>query len=286
MALAYFALIDVALRRGVQAFAENRLLLMTSSLVLAVPLVIGFLPDNPPRYYAPAIPAALLMCAEWFRLRRAGELEDPYEFSAWRVTFVAALLPLLCGSLLGFVGTYVVSVVPFLPQGERSGLSLRSIEKLYPLAGAALLLVVWWLHWRKKLSRAVPAALNAGVVVQITFSVYLLASALSNPTYAIRAITGRLESAVAPGESIAGDWAPLLALDTRIRALYTERGVNDGPQIGVLRPTFFLNSHTPRDLDVLQQLPAETARLGEPLFLGSLFGRRIELIRLHYSGDT
>lgn len=281
-ALAYLALLDICLRSGLRAFLEDRYLLMLGSVVLFVPVILALDSYGPARYYMVIVPAALLLVAEWLHLRQRGLAQACYEFTPSRLAFAAGVVLLLTGSLIGFGSAWVIAAMTFIPQGEQPGLGPSLMLQLYPVVLAALLAVGLVIRRYGDLARVVAAALLVGIVAQVALSAQMIASTLLRPTYTTIAIEQRLVGIVAEDESIAGDWAPYFALDTRLRALYVMQNLNDGERFGILRPTYFLDSGTYWDGLTAAQLQALPFRKDKPILLGEIFGRPIWLVRIHY----
>jgi len=127
-----------------------------------------------------------------------------------------------------------------------------------------------------------PAILVAAIGVQLAFSVKSIAAVLLRPSYVATEVGRRLESIVAEGESLAGDWAPFLAIDTHIRVLYTGVDFNDSGEIGVVRPAYFVFSHTPSGRRIRTLIKRSGIQMNGPTGLGSLFGAPLELWKLEY----
>lgn len=282
ISLAYLALLDICLRKGLRTFLQDRYLLMLGSVVLFVPVILALDSYGPARYYIVIVPAALLLVAEWLHLRQQGLAQASYEFTPSRLAFAAGVVLLLTGSLIGFGSAWVIAAMSFIPQGEQPGLGPSLMLKLYPVVLAALVAAGLLVRRYGDLARVVAAALLAGIVIQVVLSAQVIASTLLRPTYTTMEIEQRLVGIVAEDESIAGDWAPYFALDTRLRALYVMRDLNDGDRFGVLQPTYFLDSGTYWDGLTAAQLEAMPLRQDEPILLGEIFGRSIRLVRIHY----
>ena len=282
LSLASLALIDIGLRHGVAAFRDNRYLLLVASTAFIAPVMLAFATYNPPRYYVVVVPALLLIVVEWLHLWRAGALKDPYHFSMGRLFFAGIISLLLAVSIVDFGSEYLIPSLAFIPQGDYPGLGTTTKMILYLVVLVGFWVFVWSL-WRHRIrARILSFALVAGIALHLGFSARSIAEAVLHSSYAGSEITRKLELIVAEGESVAGDWAPFLALDTRIPALYTTDGVNDSGQIELVRPTYFLDSHTVSDRKMMEQLQKRPGEKHEPIHLGNLFGLPVELVKIDY----
>ena len=98
------------------------------------PLLLALFRYNPPRYYLAVVPAALLLVVEWLRLYPSRLRRQDYHLSPLRLAVGAVLLLPLTASLFGFVGSHLIPVLPFVPQGEDPGIDYSTLIEFYPVA--------------------------------------------------------------------------------------------------------------------------------------------------------
>jgi hypothetical protein len=87
---------------------------------------------------------------------------------------------------------------------------------------------------------------------------------LLRPTYDLAAAARLVAAAMPPGATLAGDWAPLFALGTQTRALYTNDVFNRTRKWDRLRPDYFLFSDSEESHVILRGLAARPDVTVEP----------------------
>lgn len=285
--LAWLALLDIYLRNGLRSILENRYLVLIAATVLGPPIILALIGHNPPRYYLPVVPAALLTSIEWLHLRRNGSLGAAYALTPSRTAVAAVAIFPVAAAAMGFAGTYLLGLAPFIPQGVDPGLSLPTLIDLYPLALVAVSAIVLMTARHRLLSNVVVLGLGAGLIGHTAVSIHTNLETVLQPTYATAAVEDRLREILPAGASVGGDWAPYFTLGTGIPSLYMTRHLNTGNNIQELRPTHFLHSQTPWDsLNARRISDQSGVRLDDPVHLGNVFTRNIELHRIDYEVAT
>ena len=280
MSAGYLSLAHLALAKR-RAFREPYLCALAGTVVLG-PLAIGVFAYDPIRYYAPLLPAFLLIIAEWFHHR---PWESPLVVPG-RLASSAIALVLAQGIFSGFQGVnfLVLERIP-INLGRDPGLS----DDGALLVGGPISLVLGFVlvafagrdRMTERLRTVIQAALLGGIVVIAIFTtrVFLF------PTYESRELAARLDEVIEDGKSMGGDWAPFLALDTEIPALHISSWRNPIIRLPSTRPDYYLHSETEivgkslwRDITG----PASLVYLGEPVLQAQYLGRAVRLYRLEY----
>ncbi len=250
-------------------------------LVLMTPAILSFFPYHPLRYYVPVLPAYILLVLEWWQLR-TWNARLSWPATPWLAPIGIALLALVAFSAL--FGAYeLVRQLMSLENGLE-----RTTATKYLLLIAAMLAVFGW-HMRGSLLR--PRPLIAAMLVLlggfVIHTLYGLTSFLAAPTYQLRAAREELVRVLPPDASLAGDWAPLLTLNTSLRTLYMSERFNLVEDLTRLRPSHFLYSDSPNARHALEALgQASGVGLGEPVFSGTYFGRHRVVVYPLYYKDT
>lgn len=118
------------------------------------------------------------------------------------------------------------------------------------------------------------------------YNAYGLTKFLFTPTYQVQAVRAQVARIVGAEATLAGDWAPMFALGTPVRALYMNRRYNPAETINATKPDYYFHSESPesrRSLEVLMRTPG--VRIDSPLDLGTYYNgrRRVALYPLHYA---
>jgi hypothetical protein len=231
------------------------------------PLALTLLSHRPLRYYVPLIPAYALLVVEWVHLR-PWRTTQPVPRAAWApLALVAAVA--LPSAVLALQRHVVARFVP----GEPS---------LTVLALASLALAVAWVLARRRVVILVVAL----IALASARDARVLGRFWSAPTYHARNIGRALEALVPPGNSVAGDWAPFLALGTPLRTLYTNPRINRPEHFVGLAPDYFVYSggrpwRVGGRLDPLVQLRRDGVRF-DRVHRAEYAGRTVEVHRLEY----
>ena len=120
------------------------------------------------------------------------------------------------------------------------------------------------------------------------YNAYGLMSFLIAPTYQLQAVRGQVAQIVGAEATMAGDWAPIVALGTPVRALYMNRRFNPVENIDALRPDYFFYGESPESRRSLGELlRAPGVRVAPPVDVGTYYnGRRVALYPLHYDAPA
>jgi hypothetical protein len=247
-------------------------------IALLAPVIVSVFPYNPLRYYLPALPAYLLLVLEWFHLE------------LWRADAAARVPPL---RRLGIIALLVLAafsvlfpVYRLLPDALTAATGARAgVVKFVLLPAAAALGMLAWRLRGMLFRRRALAAGGIALVLGFTFyNAYGLAGFLLAPTYQLQAVRGEVARIVGADASVAGDWAPVAALGTPVRALYMNRRYNPVANIAALRPDYFFYGDSPeaqRSLAELLRSPG--VRVAAPVAAGAYYnGRQVALYPLHY----
>lgn len=251
-------------------------------LVLLTPAVLSLFPYSPLRYYVPLLPAYILLVLEWWQLR-SWRAEPPWPVTPWLAPIGIALLALVAYS--GVFGVYelVRHVMPLVTDVERT-----TVVK-YLLLPIAVTLAVF--GWQRRSALLRPRPLITAMLVLlgafVLHTLYGLTSFLAAPTYQLRAAREGIVRVLPQDATIAGDWAPVLALNTPLRALYMTSRWNPVEDLAKTRPSHFLYSNSQESNRVLKALGrASGVRLGEPVYSTYYFGRRRVVLYSLYYEDT
>jgi hypothetical protein len=106
---------------------------------------------------------------------------------------------------------------------------------------------------------------------------------LLSPTYELATATRLVAAAIPPDATLAGDWAPLFALGTRIKALYANDNFNPTTKWDRLRPDYFLFSASEESYIILRGLAARPdVTVAPPIVTTSYVGYQVRLHPLHW----
>jgi hypothetical protein len=252
-------------------------------IVLLAPIFVSVFPYSPLRYYLPALPAYLLLVLEWFHLE------------IWRVD-VSSRIPLvrrICIIILSamavFAGLYTGYRLfsDLLPGALESRADVVKYV-LLPTAGAFGTLA-WVLRGFIFRQRVVALGGIAMLLAFTLYSAYGLMKFLITPTYQLQAVRAQVAKIVGTEATLAGDWAPIVALGTPVRALYMNRRYNPVANINALKPDYFFYAENPesrRSLAELQRTPG--VRVAPPVDVGTYYNgrQRVALYPLHYAVPT
>lgn len=250
------------------------------SIVLLAPAIVSVFPYSPLRYYLPALPAYLLLVLEWFHL----EIWRADLSSRIPVVRRICVIALLAMAVFALLFPFYVMFSDMLPAASASR---ASVVKVILLPAAAALGVFAWI-WRGTILRRRVLALG-GIAMVLAFTLYSahgLVNFLIAPTYQLQAIRAQVARIVGAEASLAGDWAPIVALGTPVRALYMNRRYNPVTNIIAIKPDYFFYGESPesrRSLEELMRTPG--VRVDPPVDVGTYYNgrRRVVLYPLHYA---
>ncbi len=251
------------------------------------------MPYNPLRYYVPLIPAYILLMLEWLHGRWWQERDVEGEVSPTRllalpllvwITFVAGLA----------VNRYLLKHIP-VAIGEDPGLSDGALHSyFYPVFLPASIVggLVLWRYRRRLLEGSTVRSLTVALVAfSFAADLWIEGRFLLHPSFRVREISAALEEIIEPDLSVAGDFAPLFALGTRLKAVmmggWLGKGrFNPATRIRLFHPDYFIYCGTPTSADdrrVIEETDGLT--LGPPLYRSSYAEREIVLYALTWADE-
>jgi hypothetical protein len=284
--LAFLALADIVLRKGLSAFrASDPYLTILASITVGAPLILALFHD-PARYYVAVLPATLLVLVEWIALWRSEWPATPIVWNVGRVVTASLLVPFFAASVQGFLSDHVMTRLPFVPQGDEPGVSEVVMNTVYPFVAVLVLIAFGIAGLRGWLERHLGQALVAALLIHVSLSLAIDLSSLARPAYDIAAINRKLVGLVRSGESVAGVWAPLFTIEGTVPSIYMmEPEWNTGADLERLRPTYFIDSHTQWDEMTREALATSSSLgLGTAIPLGRYYGYEISAVPIEYRG--
>jgi hypothetical protein len=236
---------------------------------------------QPLRHYVPFLPAYILLTLEWFHIF-SSRRDDTGRVPLPRAVVCFGILCWALFSLAQAVNREVLFKLP-LALGDTPGLTDRAMFSLVlPLAVAAGA-AVWVLRARLLRGVALFWALTAMVGLWAVRDVIHDGRFLLAPSYRSAEISRAIEKLVPPGASIAGDYAPFLAINTPLRTLYMSRSDNPPSELPLLRPDFLLFSNTTEMLEMPRLIEEiEGVKLMPPVYSSTYAGRDVVLYPLSY----
>jgi hypothetical protein len=208
--------------------------------MLLGPFMLAFFVYNPERYYVPLLPAYVLFFLEWMNTKSV--LPHPRPQGKRRIS-------ILCYGLLVLIISYTVQAFNYVILrhtpfriGTEPGLSENSLFLLaLPVSLSFASLV--WKYREQVLSRSLMVKYVAIVLVLgAVYNIFSITDFFLRPSHALSGITRKIETIVDPDSVIAGDWAPLVVLSSKLRGLYMNQAFNHPRRVRVLRPDYFLHS--------------------------------------------
>ncbi|MBU1191184.1 MAG: hypothetical protein KKE76_05660 [Gammaproteobacteria bacterium] len=249
-------------------------------IVLLAPVIVSVLPYSPLRYYLPALPAYLLLVLEWFHLE-IWRADISSRISAVRRIWIIGLLAMAMFAVLFPAYVMFSDMFPVLSA------SRASVVKYLLLPAAVVMGALVWTLRATIFQRRVVMLGGMSMLLAFTgYSAYGLTKFLFSPTYQVQAVRAQVARIVGAEATLAGDWAPMFALGTPVRALYMNRRYNPAETINATRPDYFVHSESPesrRSLEVLMRAPG--VRIDPPIDVGTYYNgrRRVALYPLHYA---
>jgi hypothetical protein len=266
-----------------QLLRRNLFRLALVATVVLVPVLLNLFGYNPPRYSVPVVPAAILVIADWFYRQQTSPLPLRHRAELSRVEHIAIGLlgVMIIQSLLSVGNSYLLAPV----FGEDAALSKETLLWAFP----ALSLLVLGLLYRSRgylRENRLRTCIAASLIGYLAMSVAITGTQFAAPSFDSQAVRSNLQRQVPAGKSVAGDWAPFFAAESRIPALYVNWTINRAEGIEKIRPDYFLFSDIWNDqtsLAAIQQNPAVV--VGSPVDLGHYYRADIRLYPLTYIGD-
>ena len=266
-------------------FTRNTYRLVLVSLMLLGPLMLAFKGYNPPRYYIPFLPAYLLFFLEWWNIKRQEQHESRRQVSHTFVHF--AIVALIISYSFEMINQIIVAAMP-LNLGEDPGLGPQWMFRLtFPLT--LCLTIGIWKYRKVVLSRRpLTRCIFAVQLLFLMFNFYKIIGFISNPSYQLRNITQQFIQVVPPEATIAGDWAPLFTLNSKLRSLYmTDRFFNTPDRIKLTRPDYYLHcdvSHSRHLRELI--MTQEGISLGEPVLESFYNQKKVVLYPIIYTDQV
>ncbi len=266
-----------------QLLRRNLFRMALAATVVLAPVLLNLFGYNPPRYSVPIVPAAIMIVVDWFyRQGRASQpLKSWHELQKAEQILVVGLILMTVLSLMNVANSYLVS--PF--SDDYSGFSKSGLLWTFPLVAAATLTMLY--RYKQVLSEIqLKTAIKLSFVAYLLMSIGITGLNVASPSYDSQTVRTQLVKNVEDGRSIAGDWAPFFAVESKIPSLYVNWVFNRAESIEKIQPNYFLASDIWNDqtsLTVLRENPRVT--VGEPITLGKYYRADIKLYPLSYMAD-
>lgn len=246
------------------------------ALVVLGPVAIGLFDYRPLRYFAPLLPAYALLAVEWLHLR-TWQQPLPARTPRWALAPLLALAAWF--SVCAGLALHRFALTPLLWPEAR----LTAPAWVLALSGVLVAALLLGPGRRLFAGRSALVAVTALMLAAGARDALVLGRFLAAPSREFEQVSAALAQHVGEGESVAGDWAPMLTLGTPIRTLYTNPRVNRPARFVELRPDYLLlagNWQADRMLALTTPV-----RGGPPVYTGRYAGRRVELIPLTYPAE-
>lgn len=274
------AILDRAPRR----FLRDCFGMCLAAILVAVPLGLAMMYNNPPRYHVPVVPAGILLAVHWMFRYRPLPPEAPVQGAPGRLAVGAVqvgLAGLTVFSIYLALQAYLGDAAHWGRHLDRTNGASWAVA-LSLLAGGGLVLL------RRRASRRSGAGglVTAVLVGHGAVGLVVCAFVLIRPNYESEAILARMRRILQPGESVAGDWAPYLTASSDIPSLWLhpERGPRENHpcEVQLPRPDYFMlaSDHDLESLGYLRRNPA--IELGGPIPVGSFYRHEVLLYPLAY----
>ena len=209
---------------------------LVAMVLLGIPFIAIFAYD-PMRYYAPLLPAYLLIVLEWYHLRG-------WRFPAPRASFAAGLVT------VAVMTAWLYYLIGFLLMGGPVLFSGRDVSLLEITLVLLLAVGVWTLRSFTLRGTVVAATLLLLLPLFVVSSTRQVGSFLLQPSFQARQIRSDLMQLLPEGSIVAGVWAPFLLLGTPYRALYLAEIANPAVRIPELAPDYILLARPNRNSDI------------------------------------
>lgn len=251
------------------------------SIIFISPIMLACFAYHPTRYYVPILPAYILISLEWFHLKSWNNIitnRIPKLYSL-------GLLAILCMILFYFAYAFNQYIISFLPFnfGDEPGVSFAFMLKWIVPMTVLLSIIIYW--FRKFTFSKVPiiSIVSALIILCIFYNSYKVGSFLLKPSYQSRNINLEISKIIPPEASIAGDWAPMFAVNTKIRALYMSDVYNNASNIKKIRPDYFVYTSTIWSNDNMKTIMEFAGvSLGQPVYKSKYIGKDIIIYPVEY----
>ena len=249
-------------------------------LVLLGPPTFAVFTSGPLRYLVPLLPAYVLVILEWLYSRS-------WRFPPARLPTIVAL-PIWMTAWMMVTAATVHALNRFV-LGPLTGTNL-SPEWTEPLpltfvvvAGPTLGLALWAFRSRLLVGPKLRIAVIATAVLAVGVDTLYVLESLVQPSYQREEIAQELEARLPAGSSIAGDWAPLFTVDTRLKSLYSSRRFNKITRLAETRPDYLMCSDSPGDAcGLTKDSWPPGVRLGQPVVEAEYVGRALSVHPVEY----
>ena len=257
------------------------------ALCLGAPFLLSLFSYNPLRYYVPLLPAFILLALEWLELKPVGQ--SPRAESPVLARIASSCMLFLVALSLGLASNRLVLgwIIPEQHAAPPYVSPLRFTQVF--LIGLVVTLVV-------SLTPAIRTLFKnkvASSIVVIMLLISLLADgtavtqALLRPSRERARISDDFEELLPRGASVGGDWAPLFAIGTELRALYMTEKFNAPERVGLVRPDYLVLSDTFAMRTYRDSLEDDTnVGLGPAIYESEYKGRRVSVHPLTYKGSV
>ena len=250
-------------------------------------LFLGLFSYNPVRYYVPLLPVFVLLLIDWLQMDPTSS--DPSTHSntltkiASRCMMFVALLSMVLAANRLVLGW-------FDPEQGADPSYVAPIRFTHAFIIAAILVLLLsvtpamrLLLQKKTANRAVLLLLLLSLVVNLV----AVSRVLTRPGWERARIAREVEELLPPGASIGGDWAPLFAIGTELRALYMNQTFNAPERVKLVRPDFLVLSDTPGMRAYWRALEddPEVGR-GPAIYESHYHSRRVSIHPLKYDQDS
>lgn len=251
------------------------------ALITVCPLVLAFFPYNPLRYYVPVVPAYILLILEWFHLNATREKDETFQWQ-WLTRFIAGVLLFLCVFSFGVMFNHLVLVhLPF-HFGDEPGLSGPGMARYFTPIAVAGAIVIYMLRRYIFSGSVFSGAVLLLIAIAMVYNAVTIGKFFLKPSYQAASIQRQISRLVPAEASIAGDWAPFLAMNTSLRSIYLNT-YNNQEKILAIRPSYFLhNDNHISDLN-REAIINAGASLGQPLLRSHYHQAQIILYPVIYS---
>lgn len=279
MSTAYLCIIHtIADRPSILRANLFRIALVAS--VVVTPIMLAMFSYNPPRYYVPIVPAAILLILDWVSRRDQTQAKPLTQLNLPQIAAIAVLSLMITMQFLRVINMCVI--LP-LDMSEEPGISDKALSLwIFPLAAAAVLSA--GLIFREQFTDArIRQSIKVCLCCYLMLSTFITGRALFFPTYQAMAVLNHLEENIEAGQSVAGGWAPFFAASATIPSMYMNMIYNHPDRIEIVKPDYFIFSNIPNDKLTLAELQKNSNIVLEPpIELGSYHQRDILLYPIRY----
>jgi len=242
---------------------------------------------NPLRYYVPILPAFILLALDSLQLETSSARARPEVTLMSRVLSGGSLFLALLTMGLATNRLLLGWIIPE-QQALPSYVAPLRFTKVFLMATLLAILIVATpvqkLLFKKRLAGTTAALL---LVLSLLTNTIAVSSALWSPSQERARISREIEALLPQSASIGGDWAPLFAIGTQLKALYMNQTFNAPQRVKLVRPDYLLLSDTFAVRDYGRTLEADTQVTVEPAIYESQYeDRRITIHPLTYESPA